>query len=83
MDLGIISVRYARALLKCADEQKLEDKVYKEMQTLSQSYLEVPQLRFTIDNPHSPKRHKRAAARTGLWRRGIRTDTQVYCYCSA
>ena len=51
MDLGVISVRYARALLKCADEQKLEDKVYKEMQTLSQSYLEVPQLRFTIDNP--------------------------------
>lgn len=51
MDLGVISVRYARALLKCATGLKLEDQVYKEMQTLSKSFLEVPELRFTIDNP--------------------------------
>lgn len=51
MDLGVISVRYARALLKSATELKLEDQVYKEMQTLSRSFLEVPELRFTIDNP--------------------------------
>jgi F-type H+-transporting ATPase subunit delta len=58
MDLGVISVRYARALLKSADELKLEDQVYKEMQTLSRSYIEVPELRFTIDNPMLSKDKK-------------------------
>ena len=51
MDLGLISVRYARALLKAGTEAKLEDRVYQEMQTLSESYIKVPELRFTIDNP--------------------------------
>ena len=51
MDLGVISVRYARALLKSAVEQKREAEVYREMQTLAQSYLQVPGLRLTIDNP--------------------------------
>jgi len=51
MELGVISVRYARALLKSAMELKIEDKVYQEMQTLTKSYLQVPELRFTIDNP--------------------------------
>lgn len=51
MDLGVISVRYARALLKSAMNLKQEEHVYKEMQVLSQSYLQVPALRITIDNP--------------------------------
>lgn len=51
MDLGVISVRYARALLKGATGQKSEEKVYQDMQCLAQSYLEVPALRSTIDNP--------------------------------
>ena len=51
MDIGVISVRYARALLKSATEQKIEDTVYTEMQQLAKSYAEVPQLRHTIDNP--------------------------------
>lgn len=51
MDLGVISVRYARALLKSATELKVEDKVYAEMQVLSQNFLDVPELRTTIDNP--------------------------------
>ena len=58
MDLGVISVRYARALLKSATELKLEDQVYKEMQTLSRSFLEEPELRFTIDNPMLSKDKK-------------------------
>ncbi len=58
MEIGVISVRYARALLKCATEQKIEDKVYHEMQTLAQSYLQVPELRFTIDNPMLAKNKK-------------------------
>lgn len=58
MDIGVISVRYARALLKSAEEAKLEAQVYAEMQTLADSYLRVPELRFTIDNPMLAKDKK-------------------------
>jgi F-type H+-transporting ATPase subunit delta len=58
MDLGVISVRYARALLKSATRLKQETVVYKEMQMLSQSFMQVPQLRFTIDNPMLSKDKK-------------------------
>lgn len=51
MDIGVISVRYARALLKCSTELKVEDQVYQEMQTLVESYIAVPELRRTIENP--------------------------------
>ncbi len=64
MDLGVISVRYARALLKSATGQKQETEVYKEMQRLSQSYLQVPQLRFTIDNPMLAKDKKQSVLET-------------------
>ena len=58
MDLGVISVRYARALLKGALAEKQEDELYKEMQILYKSYLEVPELRTTIDNPMLAKEKK-------------------------
>ena len=58
MDIGLISVRYARALLKAGTETNLEDKVYREMMTLSESYLNVPELKFTIDNPMLSKEKK-------------------------
>ena len=58
MDIGVISVRYARALLKSATDQKLEDAVYQEMQLLAKSYVEVPQLRQTIDKPMLSKEKK-------------------------
>ena len=51
MDIGVISVRYARALLKSATDASLEDQVYQEMMTMAKSYVDVPQLRQTIDNP--------------------------------
>ena len=60
MDIGVISVRYARALLKSATDAKIEDAVYAEMQQLAKSYVEVPQLRFTIDNPMLSKDKKEA-----------------------
>ena len=59
MDIGVISVRYARALLKSATEKKAGDLVYKDMLTLSESYVRVPQLRFTIDNPMLSKDKKK------------------------
>lgn len=51
MDIGVISVRYARALLGSATKQGVEDQVCGEMQTLSESFLQVPQLRSAINNP--------------------------------
>ena len=64
MDIGVISVRYARALLKSATELKLEDQVYKEMQALAACYLNVPELRFTIDNPMLSKDKKQMLLET-------------------
>ena len=58
MDIGVISVRYARALLKAALAAKQEEQVYGEMQTLAQSYVHVPELRFTINNPMLEKGKK-------------------------
>jgi F-type H+-transporting ATPase subunit delta len=58
MDTGVISVRYARALLKSATDAKIEDVVYQQMQLLAKSYIEVPQLRHTIDNPMLSKDKK-------------------------
>ena len=58
MDIGIISVRYARALLKSATDARLDEQVYREMQLLANSYVEVPELRHTIDNPMLAKEKK-------------------------
>ena len=60
MDIGVISMRYARALLKSATDQKQEDAVYQEMMTVAKSYLDVPALRHTIDNPMLSKDQKEA-----------------------
>ena len=64
MDLGVISVRYARALLKAATEQKQEQRVYEEMQTLANSFIQIPELRLTIDNPMLPKNKKQELLET-------------------
>ena len=64
MDIGIISVRYARALLKNAVEQKSEDIVYAEMRRVAASYADVPQLRKTIDNPMLSKEKKQQLLET-------------------
>ena len=60
MDIGVISVRYARALLKGAIAERIESKVYQEMQILLNSFLTISELRFTIDNPMLRKDKKQA-----------------------
>ena len=64
MDIGVISVRYARALLKSALDAKQEDTIYGEMLLLAKSYVEVPQLRQTIDNPMLSKETKQSLLTT-------------------
>ncbi len=51
MNTGIISNRYAKALFAYASEEHCEDTVYKEMQVLFRSFLEVRQLRIVLVNP--------------------------------
>ncbi len=60
MAVGVISVRYARALLKCAMELNQEDQVYQEMITLADQYNRVPELRSITDNPMLEKNKKQA-----------------------
>ena len=66
MDIGVISVRYARALLKSATDANIEDTVYREMLMLAGSYVEVPQLRQTIDNPMLSKETKQKLLVTAI-----------------
>lgn len=66
MDLGVISVRYARALLKSALAQDIAVHVYNEMQTLLSCYETVPQLRSTVDNPMIDKATKTKVLTTAL-----------------
>ena len=66
MDIGIISVRYARALLKSATDARLDGQVYQEMQLLAKSYVEVPELRRTIDNPMLAKEKKETLLLTAV-----------------
>lgn len=51
MNLGVISVRYARALLKGCCDENIEDEVYCCMEALAKTYIDVPQFREVIENP--------------------------------
>ena len=51
MDLGTISSRYARALFSLAKEKNEETRVYDDMKMLKQSFLLVPELKETLQNP--------------------------------
>jgi F-type H+-transporting ATPase subunit delta len=51
MNEGMISKRYAKALLLYAVEQKAEDAMFIEMKKLTSAFNDVPQLRMAMDNP--------------------------------
>lgn len=51
MDIGIISSRYARALLSFAIENKEEQQAYAEMQQLSDCFMKLPKIQQTLQNP--------------------------------
>lgn len=58
MDIGVISVRYARALLKTSLELKVDKLVYTDMQILAQSFLQLPELNRAMENPMLQKEQK-------------------------
>lgn len=51
MEVGIISMRYAKALIAYAEEREAEDKLYKELVTLVHSFQTVKGFTAAIDNP--------------------------------
>ena len=53
MDIGIISIRYAKALLRFAIDNKEEERVYAEIETLAHSFLHIPTLRQVLQDPLS------------------------------
>lgn len=58
MDLSIISVRYAKALLKYADERQQASAVYRDMQQLAERSLTTPALHEALTNPVLPDESK-------------------------
>jgi len=51
MDIGIISMRYAKTLLRFAIDTKEEKSVLAEMQALTSSFKKVPGLQEALQNP--------------------------------
>ena len=51
MEVGILSMRYAKAMIEYAQEKGVEDRVYQEFLTLSHSFCAQPGLREALDNP--------------------------------
>lgn len=51
MNEGMISKRYAKALLLYAVDQKVEDAMFAEMKKLASAFLHEPRLRMAMDNP--------------------------------
>lgn len=58
MDIGVISMRYARALIAYATEQGVEDTLYEEFSRLTYSYYEHPELKEVLSNPILPRQEK-------------------------
>ena len=51
MNIGVVSKRYAKALLDFAMAKGNEKKVYQEVETLAGHFANVPDLKRTIENP--------------------------------
>ena len=51
MDIGLVSTRYAKALLRFSEENKEESKVYQEMLPLSAAFIKVKALQPALLNP--------------------------------
>lgn len=64
MEVGIVSMRYAKALMGYAQEREVEDRLYQEFITLSYCFVDQPALRGALDNPILPVEEKLSLLRT-------------------
>ena len=60
MNTGVVSRRFAKALLEFALSKGTETRVYEEVKTLARNYSDVPKLRKAVDNPVLEKSKKLA-----------------------
>ena len=51
MEVGIISMRYAKALMAYAEERGAEERLYHELVTLAHSFRTVKGFCAVLDNP--------------------------------
>lgn len=58
MNTGLVSRRYAKALLDFAIDRGCEEKVYEEVNTLAGHFANVPDLRKAVENPVLTKKAK-------------------------
>ncbi|KAA6343891.1 ATP synthase subunit delta [termite gut metagenome] len=58
MNTGIISTRYAKALIAYSRERGAEDKLYQEFKCLAKSFGDFPALQQTLLNPVLPEKDK-------------------------
>ena len=87
MDIGVVSMRYAKALIEYAKENRAEDTLYKEMKMLSRNLSAFPNLKEALSNPVLNIREKYSlicAAATGdqgvsrTFSRGYNYRIQIY-----
>ena len=60
MDIGSVSVRYAKALMEYAKSTGAEETLYKEFSMLDRSFRKHPDLRMALENPVLTVREKLA-----------------------
>ncbi|MBP1615476.1 MAG: synthase subunit delta [Bacteroidetes bacterium] len=58
MEVGIISMRYAKALIAYAKSNGVEKRLYKEVSMLASNFESYPNLRKVLDNPILPAGEK-------------------------
>lgn len=59
MNAGLISVRYAKALLQFAQNEHVEDEIYEQAKFLINVFSNIKNLHTTLDSPLVPKAKKR------------------------
>ena len=59
MNSGLVSTRYANALLDFAIELGEQEQVYARMKLLAHLFFEVPELKEIVQNPSIPAKEKK------------------------
>ena len=59
MNKGLVAVRYAKALLKFAENNNMEEEIYELAKFLQAVFVETPALHTALENPLIPKKRKR------------------------
>lgn len=58
MDIGIVSMRYAKALMQYAQDMQAEESLYSSLKMLERSFRKHPDLLQALENPILPRQEK-------------------------